>query len=175
LTEQWSGDMAYKVPENKHISFSFGDYNMPTDRPDVNECYEEGAKYLTIENKDKSYEANSYNKISSFIDLKNTFFEISQCFPKYKRLSGKIDVDYGYGKGISNNDESKITDATSVNDASIYTNQWIVWYKSMTNTYSIEESKGALIKYFAIYSIIILVITSLIFFGFKYRQSIVLK
>lgn len=181
IIKSWSGDMAYKVPESRHYAgysseyYSSPGYDIPTHRPSVSNCYEEAAKFLTSEKEDKSYEAGSYSKISSFPDIETKFYEISQRYPKYTRLLNKIHVDMGNkseGDVINN---SKITDATSATDANVYNSQWIVWYKSMTNTYSIEEKKNILNKYWLIYSAIGMAIATLVYFVLKYRKRISLN
>jgi len=181
ITKSWSGDMAYKVAESRHYSgysseyYSSPGYDLPTYRPTVGKCYEEAAKYLTSEKEDKSYEAGSFNKISSFTDIETKFYEISQRYPKYMRLLNKIHVDMGNKSEGDVIDNSKITDATSANDAAVFNSQWIVWYKSLTNTYSVEEKKGVFNKYWLIYSAIGIAIMTLIFLGLKYRKRIALK
>ncbi len=181
IIKSWSGDMAYKVPESKHYAgysseyYSSPGYDISTHRPSVSNCYEEAAKFLTSEKEDKSYEAGSYNKISSFPDIETKFFEIFQRYPKYTRLLNKIHADMGNkseGDVINN---SKITDATSATDANVFNSQWIVWYKSLTNTYSVEEKKGVFNKYWLIYSVIGIALMTLVFFGLKYRKRIALK
>jgi len=181
ITKSWSGDMAYKVAASKHYAgysnefYSSPGYDIPTHRPTVGNCYEEAAKYLTAEKEDKSYEAGSYNKISAFPELETKFFEITQRYPKYTRLLDKIHVDMGNkseGDVINN---SKITDATSATDANVFTSQWIVWYKSITNTYAVEEKKGVFNKYWLIYSAIGIGLASLIFFILKYRKRIAIS
>lgn len=181
ITKSWSGDMAYKVPASRHVEgysslfYTSPGYDVPTYRPPVRTCYEEAVKYLTIEKEDKSYLAGAFNKISSFTDLETHFFEISQRFPKYTRLVNKIHVqmaDKSEGDVIDN---AKITDVTSATDANVFTNQWIVWYKSITNTYSVEEKQGILNKLWIIYSLIGAGLASIIFLGLKYRKRIAIK
>lgn len=68
ITTYFSGDMAYKVPETIYHNgfsseyFSSPGYEIPTYRPSVKKCYEEAAKFLTVEDEDKSYVDNSYCK-----------------------------------------------------------------------------------------------------------------
>ena len=179
ITKSWSGDMAYKVNATKHYDgyssefYSSPGYDLPTYRPSVGKCYEEAAKYLSSEKEDKSYEAGSFGKILSFNDIESIFFEIKQRYPKYSRLLNKIHVNHGESIGEGDViDNSTITDATSANDASVYNSQWIVWYKSLKNTYAIEEKKGVFNKYWIIYSLIGIGLASLIFFILKYRKRI---
>jgi hypothetical protein len=158
ITNCWSGDMAYKVPETKHFSgysseyYSSPGYDLPTYRPSVGKCYEEAAKFLTVEEADKSYEAGSYNKIYSIPQTESKYYEVKQHYPIYTRLGDKIHVNYGKGIGEGDAiDNNKITDATSSSDAAVFNSQWIVWYKSVINTYGIEEKSGAFYKYWSIY------------------------
>lgn len=181
IIKSWSGDMAYKVPESRHVAgyssefYTSPGYDIPTYRPTIGKCYEEAAKYLTVEKEDKSYEAGSYNKIYSFPEIESKFFEIVQRYPKYTRLLDKIHVDMGNKSEGDVIDNAKITDATSATDAHVFTNQWIVWYKSLTNTYAIEEKKGVFSKQWLIYSAIGMAIASLVFFILKYRKRIAIK
>lgn len=181
-TKSWSGDMAYKVAESTHHAgysseyFSSPGYDIPTYRPSVSKCYIEAAKFLTSDREDKSYEAGSFNKVLSFTEIASKFYEVSQNFPKYTRLFDKIHVNQGPMLGEGDViDNSKITDATSASDAAVYNSQWIVWYKSITNTYSIEEKNGIFFKYWGLYSAIGTAIMTLIFFGLKYRKRIAIK
>lgn len=182
ITKSWSGDMAYKVAESTHHAgysseyFSSPGYDIPTYRPSISNCYIGAAKFLTSDREDNSYEAGSFNKILSFTKLEGKFYEVSQNFPKYTRLFDKIKVHHGptFGEGDLI-DDTKITDATSATDASVYTSQWIVWYKSITNTYSLGEKNGVFIKYWVLYSTIGIAIMTLLYFGLKYRKRIALK
>jgi hypothetical protein len=181
IIKSWSGDMAYKVAESKHYPgysseyYSSIGYDIPTHRPSVSNCYEGAAKFLTSEKEDKSYEAGSFNKISSFTDIETKFYEISQRYPKYTRLLNKIHVDMGNKSEGDVIDNSKITDVTSANDASVFNSQWIVWYKSLTNSYYVEEKKGVCNKYWLIYSSIGIAMMTIVFLGLKYRKRISLK
>ena len=179
ITSEWSGDMAYKVPATRHYEgysneyFSSPGYDLPTYRPTIGKCYEEAAKFLTSDKEDKSYVAGSFNSISSFKDIETIFFELKQRYPIYTRFPDKIHVYHG--EGIGGGDlinEKKITDATSANDSSVFTSQWIVWYKSITNTYEIQEKNGVFIKYWLIYSIIGISISTLIYFFLKFRKRL---
>ncbi len=182
ITKCWSGDMAYKVPESKHYSgysseyYSSPGYDIPTYRPSVGKCYEEAAKFLTVEKADKSYEAGSYNKIYSLPETETKYYEVKQRYPIYTRLGNKIHVNYGKGIGEGDAiDNNKITDATSANDAAVFNSQWIVWYKSITNTYGIEEKSGVFYKYWLIYSVIGFVLISIGFFLQRNRKRISIK
>ena len=171
--------MAYKVPATRHYEgysneyFSSPGYDLPTYRPTIGKCYEEAAKFLTSDKEDKSYVAGSFNSISSFKDIETIFFELKQRYPIYTRFPDKIHVYHG--EGIGGGDlinEKKITDATSANDSSVFTSQWIVWYKSITNTYEIQEKNGVFIKYWLIYSVIGISISTLIYFFLKFRKRL---
>ena len=182
ITNCWSGDMAYKVPESKHFSgysseyYSSPGYDLPTYRPSIGKCYEEAAKFLTVEKPDKSYEAGSYNKIYSLPQTDSKYYEVKQLYPIYSRLGNKIHVNYGKGIGEGDAiDNNKITDATSSSDAAVFNSQWIVWYKSFTNTYGIEEKSGVFYKYWSIYTIIGFILISVVFFLLRNRKRISIK
>lgn len=182
IVKCWSGDMAYKVPETKHYAgisnefYSSPGYNIPTFRPSIGKCYEEAAKFLTVESADKSYEAGAYSVINSLPNTESKFYEVKQRFPIYTRTGNKIHVNWGEGIGEGDAiDNYKITDATSAGDGSVYTSQWVVWYKSITNSYGIEEKKGIFYRYWLIYSAIGFLIIFIFFFFIKNRQRISIK
>jgi hypothetical protein len=178
ITYSWSGDMAYKVPERTYHSgysnqyYTSPGYYIPTYRPSVNGCYEATAKFLTVEREDMSYESGSYFKIESFSQIETKFFEIVQQYPKYTWRLGKIHMDMGNNYQGDEIENSKITDMTSAGDANVYTSQWIVWYKSFTNKYAIEDKQEIFYIYWLIYSVIGIVISSLVFFILKYYERI---
>ena len=178
-TYMWSGDMAYKVLSSTHYEgtdygyFSTPGYDIPTYRPSLKKCYEGAATFLTIEKKDKSYLEGSYKKISSIENIESKFFEVKQQFPKYSFWNDTIFVEQdktGIRSHIINN--SKITKQTSSDDAYVFTSQWVVWYKSYTNTFSIKPKEWAFITQAFIYSLVSCSIITLIYFGVKYRNRI---
>lgn len=178
----WSGDMAYKVSATKHYEgysseyYSSPGYDLPTYRPTIGKCYEEAAKFLTVEDKDKSYLEGSYKKMDGFEYLESDFFEISQLYPKYYKGLDTIYVENGRdeNRGFVI-DEQRITKQTSRTDAYVFSSQWIVWYKNYTNRYSIEKKKYALLKFSSIYSMIGIFLTFIIFYIIKYRKKIEFK
>ena len=178
----WSGDMAYKVNASKHYEgyssefYSSPGYDIPTYRPPVGKCYEEAAKFLTVEDKDKSYLEGSYKKIDRFEYMESDFYEIIQRYPKYYSSLDTIFVDNGPDNSRGHIiDDQKITKQTSRTDGSVFTSQWIVWYKNYTNKFAIEEKKYALLKYSSLYSLIGISLTFVIFFIIKYRKKIEFK
>jgi hypothetical protein len=178
LTEIWSGDMAYKVLATKFVQgysnefYKSPGYEVPTYRPSIEKCYEESAKFLTVEDKDNSYEAGSYNKIDRFTDLQSDFHEITQLYPRYLRLLDSILVDNGEGGKGMMIDRRTITEQTSRNDARVFTPQWIVWYKEISNNYAVSEKKNASLKYILIYSLIGSIALMLLFYYIKYKNKI---
>jgi len=182
ITESWSGDMAYTAPETKHYDgysndyYSSPGYDIPTYRPSVYQCYKNAAEFLTSGRSDSSYEAGGYNKISSFDEIQTGFYEISQLYPKYHRYPNRIHVEINLDDTGNVTDNSfQWTDATSYGDVAISNSQYRVWYKSMTNTYAIEEKSGIFYKYWGIYSVIFITLITLCFFGLKYRKRITFK
>ena len=182
LEECWSGDMAYKVPESiYHPGRDFGygvtsdAYNSPTFRPQIGTCYEAAAKYLTVDNEDKAYEAGSYENIENFDKLSSTFFKIEN----FSMLSFHIgnDAYVGYGQGPSNKiiRNSQITGASSSDDAAVFTSQWIVWYRSINNTYQLTEESKVFKEYWTIYSVIGAVLALIIVLIIKYRKRVAFK
>lgn len=178
VTKMWSGDMAYKVAESRHVEgfassfYNTPGYDVPTYRPSVSKCYEEAAKYLTEEREDKSYVAGSYNRLDNFSETETKFYRLNQNYPKYTRLVNKIHVEMDEKNAGDAIDNSKITDATSASDANVYSNQWIVWYKSITNKFGLEEKEGVFAKLWLIYSMVGIVIATLIYLLLKYRSRI---
>ena len=178
----WSGDMAYKVSASKHYEgysgeyYSSPGYDLPTYRPTIAKSYEEAARFLTVEDKDKSYLEGSYKKIDNFEYMESDFHEVEQLYPKYYKGLDTIYVENGRdGSRGHVIDNQKITKQTSKTDAHVFTSQWIVWYKDYTNRYLIEEKKYALIKYSSVYSLIGIFLTFVIFFILKYRKKIEFK
>lgn len=182
LEVSWSGDMAYKVREFEHhpgFSSSFytsPGYDIPTYRPSIKEAYIDAAKYLTIENEDKSYEAGSFKSIDTFEQIESNFYEIEQSYPRYAYYSDTIFVqykagDYGRQRGfiINNN---RISKNTSRHDSFVYSPQWIVWYKSYSNTFFIKEKNWIYFKNALIYSISLFAFFLVIFLIIKYRKRI---
>jgi hypothetical protein len=179
IENKWSGDMAYKVGEYKHYQGYSSDYykspgyNIPTNRPAVSVAYKEAAKFLTVENEDKSYEAGSYSKISSFSSKESNFYEIEQEYPRYSYYSDTIFVESKPNGQRSNViDYSKISRNTSRSDGSIFNNYWIVWFKSYTNNYSIKEKNWILVKKGSIYSIALFAVFLGLFYILRYRKRI---
>ncbi len=182
IVESWSGDMAYKVEEYEHRPgysssyYSSPGYDIPTYRASVNEAYKEAAKFLTVEDEDKSYEAGSYSRISSFDQMESNFYKIDQSYPRYSYYSDTIFVQNGpgeYGRQRSYMiDNEKITRNTSRTDGNVFNNQWIVWYKSCTNSYEIKEKDWIYFKKISIYSSGLFAIYLVVFIIIKYRKRI---
>jgi hypothetical protein len=183
IEEFYGGDMAYKVPEKIHHSgtnygyFSTPGYDIPTYRPSIKICYEKAAEFLTKKDKDSSYMAGSYFKISDlrYGHYDNKFYEISQYGDKYFYSTDTIKVWKQDGTHSFVIDNEKITESTSRNDAFVYNTDWIVWYKSVNNNYEIKPKKWVFLKYWGIYSGICVSITILIFFFVKNRKRFVLE
>ncbi|MEI9933987.1 MAG: hypothetical protein WDM71_03880 [Ferruginibacter sp.] len=163
ITESWSGDMAYKVTD------------LSTDPPTVYKCYEEAAIFLTAERSDSSYVTGAYNKILSFPDIETDFYSIDQDYPKYIRVFNKIRENIDDSNSIDLTNNLNITDATSINDASVDNEKWKVWYRSITNSYSIEEKDSVFNKRWLLYSIISIILITLSFQGFRFRKRITFK
>jgi hypothetical protein len=177
------GDMAYKVPEKIHKSgtnygyFSTPGYDIPTYRPSIKSCYRGAAEFLTKEDKDCTYVPGSYSKI---LDIhlgyyKNDFYEIKQIGDKYYRWSDTIHVIRPDGSKSYVIDNEKITSSTSRNDGYVFNSDWIVWYKSYYNRYSLEPKKWAFLIYFSIYSSIGIILSFIIYFIIKNRKRIVIN
>lgn len=175
----WSGDMAYKIGEYKHIEgyssnyYSSPGYDIPTNRPSISEAYKEAAKYLTVENEDNSYEAGSYAKISSLPYMESDFFEIEQDYPRYSYYSDTIFVEHRpnerRGWVI---DYYRISSNTSRTDGSVFSGYWKVWYKNYQNKYSIKEKPKVLIKKVSIYSLGLFLVFIVSFYIFRFRKRI---
>lgn len=184
LKYMWSGDMAYKVPESIHYEgysneyYSSPGYNISTYRPPVSKCYMEAAKFLTEEDKDKSYVPGSYNKIWGVDNLESDFYEINKSYPRYYNNFDRdttfveFEKDKPHGHVIDNN---KATKNTSKYDANVFTRQWIVWYKQYSNNYFVIEKEYTFLKFASIYFSICSIIVVIIFYFFKYKNKIELK
>lgn len=183
IVTYFGGDMAYKVPEKIHRSgtnygyFSTPGYDIPTYRPSIKNCYIGAAEFLTKEDKDSTYVNGSYSKISGFKSglYKSNFYEINQLGDKYFEWDDTIHVLRPNGERSFVINDDKITSSTSRNDGSVFNSDWIVWYKSYYNQYSLEQKKWAFYKYWSIYSVIGIFITMLIFFFIKNRKRFVIE
>lgn len=177
------GDMAYKVPEKIHHSgtnygyFSTPGYDLPTYRPSIKNCYIGAAEFLTKEDKDSTFIPGAYSKI---LDLhlgkyKNDYYEVNQVGDKYFKLGDTIHIIRPNGDKNHIINDDKITSSTSRNDGYVFTSDWIVWYKSYYNRYSLEPKKWAFLIYFSIYSTIGIILSIIIYFIMKNRKRIVLE
>ncbi len=182
LEESWSGDMAYKVPESiYHPGKDFGygykteSYSTSTFRPAIGTCYEEAAKYLTVENEDKSYEAGSYEKIESIANFSSKFYRVTNVGNKLFRIGNDAYVDNGGGNFNKLIRNLRITDATSAADASVFTSEWIVWYRSIPNNYRLQEDTAVFKKYWIIFSTIGAFLSLIMVLILKYRKKIILQ
>ena len=183
IEEFYGGDMAYKVPEKIHHSgtnygyFSTPGYDIPTYRPSIKICYKKAAEFLTKKDKDSTYIAGSYYKISDlrYGDYNNKFYEISQNGDKYFYSTDTIKVWKQDGTHSFVIDNEKISESTSRNDACVYNTDWIVWYKTVTNNYEIKPKKWVFLKYWGIYSVICVLIVVLIYFVVKNRKRFVIE
>jgi hypothetical protein len=179
LQEFWSGDMAYKVPENiyhpgKDLGFGYitEGYSTPTFRPTIGKCYGEAAKYLTVENEDKSYEPGAFEKIKSLKYVSSTFHAIEQTGAKFTHLFNDIYIDLGDGKRNKVDKPLNLPFMAIPTGASVFTDQWVVWYDSILNTYAIIENKKVFNNYFLIYSFIGVFLALIIVIFIKYRNKI---
>lgn len=182
LTYSWSGDMAYKIPEKRFIQgysseyFSSPGYEVSNYRPSISKCYEDAAKFLTVEDADNSYLAGSYNTINGFPSLNSDFHEIQQSFPKYYYFADTIFVNHSMGEKRGYViDYNKITPQTSRTDSRVFDNKSVVWYKSYTNSYYVVEKEKVFMKKTSIYSGIGIFISCLIFFYVRYKNRIEIK
>lgn len=182
LEESWSGDMAYKVPESiYHPGRDLGygvvtdSYTTPTFRPEIFSCYEAAAKYLTVENEDKSYEGGSYEKVDNFKYLSTRFYKIEAIGTKYSHVGNDAYFTSSAGSFNKIIRDSRITDATSADDAAVFTSQWIVWYRTISNNYRLVEDTKAFNKFWEIYSIFGAVLSFLIVVILKYRKKVTLQ
>lgn len=177
IEEFYGGDMAYKVPEK--ITHDIGTFttDIQTYRPSINNCYKKAAEYLTKKDKDSTYIAGSYFKISDlrYGHYNNKFYEISQYGDKYFYSTDTIKVWKQDGTHSFVIDNEKITESTSRNDACVYNTDWIVWYKSVNNNYEIKPKKWVFLKFWGIYSIICVLIVVLIYYIIKNRKRFVIE
>lgn len=177
------GDMAYKVPEKifksgtDFGSFSTPGFDIPTYRPSIKNCYKGAAEFLTKEDKDSSYVPGSHSKIFDFeLGLyKNDFYETKLIGDKYYYWVDTIRIIRPNGERSYVIDNNKITSSTSRYDACVFNSDWIVWYKSYSNSFSLEPKKWAFLIYFSIYSTIGIILSIIIYFIIKNRKRIVIE
>jgi hypothetical protein len=183
ITTYCGGDMAYKVPAKiykpgtNYGYFKTPGYTISTFRPSINTCYEEAAKFLTVEDKDSTYVPNSFYKILDFElgGFKSDFYEVTPFGDKYVRWNDTIYVKRPSGERSFVIDEDKITSSTSRDDGYVFSTSWIVWYKRYSNRYTLETKKWSFLKYFSVYSLIFIVISIIFYFVYKNRNRIVLE
>lgn len=183
ITEYYSGDMAYKVPEKiHHKGFDYGyfstpGYDIPTYRPSIIKCYEGAAEFLTKDSKDSTYVPDSYLPISNirYGTFDNDFYQISNYGDEYLYSTDTIKVFRQDGTRSFVIDNEKITESTSRNDAYVYTTDWIVWYKSVHNNFEIKPKKWVFLKYWCIYSVISILIMLILRYFIKNRKRIVIE
>lgn len=177
MTYSWSGDMAYRtkefriIPGYKDPYFSFPDSKTPTYRTSINKAYENAAKFLTVQNTDNSYSQGSFSKISDFPYMKSEFHMLEQEFPKYFYAMDTIFAQYPDYTG-HRIDNSKISKNTSWNDAHVFTDDWIVWYKSYTNRFYISELSDVFYKKILVYFLVSSSLLTLGFYLFINRKRI---
>ena len=178
IQEQYSGDMAYKVPESRYYlgtDYGYGvatpGYSIPTNRPSIGTCYEEAAKYLTVNNEDKSYDAGVYLKIQNFPGLSSEFYKIRQYGSKYYRVGNDVMVESFDGSKGKTIHQSQLTAATSVTDANLSTEQWVVWYRKITNYYRVEEEESVFQNRLMTYSFVAVGISLVIMLLVKMRKK----
>lgn len=131
LIESYSRDMGFKVPESTYYpgtnygyGYSTPGYSIPTYRGSIQNAYNEAMKFLSVEKENKSYVAGSYNRINMFEELSSDLHKIANIYP----------TEY------SNASVNSISWET-VGEASVYTKNWIVWYKEKGKHYEIVLNK----------------------------------
>jgi hypothetical protein len=177
MTYSWSGDMAYRTKEFEIIPgyrdpyFSIPDSKISTYRISINKAYENAAKFLTVKNTDNSYSQGSLSRISDFPYMKSEFHFIEQGFPKYFYAIDTVFAQYpDYTGHVMDN--GKISKNTSRSDASVFTEDWIVWYKSYTNRYYISELSEVYYKKVFVYFLVSSSLLTLGFYLFINRKRI---
>lgn len=194
-------DMAYFVPEYVSYDYGYGVSGIkPSYRPSVNKAYNDAALFL-IEDKGANYIKESENKIWSFDQIENDFYEIGNIYPKYIEQPAEYMLESfskkegNQGLEIYNlskeNDEYTFMsfadkesfvkykpsyqltyDRYMTENANISDNKSIVWYCESTNRYQIEEKENVFYKQLAIYTAVIFLILNLIYFFMKNKKKI---
>lgn len=130
LVSSYSTDMGFKVPESTYYpgtDYGFGrtrGYSIPTNRGSVQNAYNEAMEYISVEKANKSYIAGSYNRIITFDELYSDLHYIDNVQPT-RYTSASVN--------------SKSWE--SIGEASVYNNNWIVWYKQSGKHYEIMFDK----------------------------------
>jgi hypothetical protein len=183
VVSYYGGDMAYKVPAKTHYSgtnygyFKTPGYDIQTYRPPIKNCYEEAAEFIANGDKDSSYVPDVFSKILGFNlgRYSSDFYEIKQTGDQYVKWRDTIHVIRPNGNRSFVINKNKITASTSKDDGYVQNSQWIVWYKSFPNTYSLQTKKWAFLTHSLIYTILILLVFLLVYFVFKNRKRFVLE
>lgn len=160
--EIYSTNMGYKIAKNKWVDLSqygvesMSGFTVPTHREDVQEAYDGAMEYLTVEDKDKSYIPGSFDKISSFDEIRTKFHYIDNIKPTIY--------------------STHTTDLKSWStDAYIFNNQWIVWYTKNVKHYEIVENTKAINYKWLIYSLMSTIIILTLYTIIRNRQKIQIK
>ena len=181
LENYWSGDMAYLVPDKEYYEgynspyFSSPGYYLPKYRPSINKCYEGAAEFLAKESKSQKIDGAS-SKYYSLPGLKSKFYHLEQNYPRTIQVFDSIFMQFEKeGKFNPVLTQDAITKRTSANDAVIYDSYSKVWYKSLTNTYRLEETKNQLLYSVLINSAVVIFLITCIRFYLYYHKRVVFK
>lgn len=157
LIESSSTNMGFKVPESTYYpgtDYGFGrtrGYSIPTNRGSVQNAYNEAMEYISVEKANKSYIAGSYNRIITFDELYSDLHYIDNVQPT-RYTSASVN--------------SKSWE--SIGEASVFNNNWIVWYKQSGKHYEIVLDKDTYLKKLLINFGIGIVIAILAFLLWRY-------
>jgi GYF domain 2 len=183
VVSYYGGDMAYKVPAKTHYSgtnygyFTTPGYDISSNRPSIKTCYEEAAEFIANGEKDSSYVPDTYLKILGFNlgRYESDFYEIKQTGDEYVKWRDTIHVIRPNGDRTYVINKNKITASTSKDDGYVQNSQWIVWYKSFHNTYSLQTKKWAFFIYSSIYSVVLFLLFLIVYFVFKNKKRFILE
>lgn len=182
IIKDYNGNAMYSLPNTStKIKYRFKKIYYSNNRPSIYDCYKNSVEYLAFEIDDEPTQKGDFNDINySLKNLKSEFYEIDQSYPKYYIKPFTYDTiyiksDYTNHKFIPTVRSNKITSLTDLGDGNVFTSQYIVWFKSITNTFNIKKREWMFTRNFALNSTTGFIISLIIYLFFKYRNRIVIS
>ncbi len=164
LVESYSTDMGFKVPDATYVAgrdYGYGiksdGYSIPTYRGTVQAAYKSALDFLTKNQENQSYMPGSYAKIREFEKIQSEFYSMENVYPSKISASSLNAKSWGTAKTF------------------VFNSNWIVWYEYDGKHFEIVENRSAFLKSWITYSLILSLVTIIIFYSIKFRKKITFK